>query len=370
MRSLFAAIVCVLLSLGRVFVSHAGPVAETDFQVTSAIPRTDPSKPVPDVMRPIVFGVYDPKASLSQTQSVTLDHKFIFWQKFEKAALRKNLADAQERGRSFMLTIEPFTTARNWRDGGDHLFRDILAGKFDRNVESICHELAAFDGDVLVRWGHEMEDPTGRYPWARQDAAGYKAAFRHVVGLCRKRLPLAQFVWSPKGEKNLSDYYPGDDVVDIVGVSVWGLQRMDQDYYARNRSMFDVLGEKYLRVSQFGKPVYVAEFGFQGDKNYRGKWIAEASDLVALHSQFPLLKGLVYFNDREPQEWPQNYGKPDWRIQSETVDAISHGHKVSVTAQALQLLASQLFISLASPDVGQFAYFPSVALFLLRPALT
>jgi beta-mannanase len=223
---------------------------------------------------------------------------------------------------------------------------------------------------VKVRWGHEMEDPTGRYPWARKDAAGYKAAYRHVVIKCRERLPLAQFVWSPKGEKNLAQYYPGADVVDIVGLSIWGLQRMDQDFYARDRGLFDVLSEKYWRVSQFGKPVYIAELGFDGDKNYRKKWTSQASDIEALNAQFPLLQGLVYFNDVEPQMWPQNYGKPDWRIQADVVDRISIEQRVSIRAQALQQLASKIISSLHGQRTRQLAYLPSMTLFFLRPALT
>lgn len=121
-------------------------------------------------------------------------------------------------------------------------------------------------------------------------------------------------MWSPKGEPGLPAYYPGDAYVDLIGLSVWGLERWDRDLYGRPRGFAEALKEKYSRVERFRKPVIVAELGVAGRKSYRRDWMQEISALASDRSQFPLLAAFVYFNDKEPSQWPGGYGSPDWRM--------------------------------------------------------
>src|SRR5690606_1891354 len=137
--------------------------------------------------------------------------------------------------------------ASNWRSGGDRLFRDILKGAFDREIAAVCGEVATAGPGTMVRWGHEMEQPQARYPWARKDPEGYKSAYRYFVERCRAEAPRAQFMWSPKGEANLAGFYPGDAWVDLVGLSVYGLQKWDHKFHKRDRSFAEVMAEKYRR---------------------------------------------------------------------------------------------------------------------------
>lgn len=274
-----------------------------------AIPN---GKIVSDVISGSVqFGVYDPGRAFARSSDIDIEHVFVFWQKLDKRLLRRKISYANERNRQFMVTVEPFTKARNWRDGGDRLFTRIQAGKFDKEIAAVCREVTAVSGRPIVRWGHEMEDPTGRYPWARRDSAGYIAAFRYFTEKCRKYAPRALFVWSPKGEKNLRKYYPGDDCVDLVGLSVWGLQKWDRRAYGRDRRFNEVFREKYNRVYSYGKPVIIAELGVAGNPDYRKTWFSE---LRTESRAFPTLRSIVYFNAKEPHHWPNGMGSPDWRI--------------------------------------------------------
>jgi beta-mannanase len=157
--------------------------------------------------------------------------------------LTRKMRVAQEMGRTFMVTAEPNTKAVNWLDGGRRLFTDILAGKFDRQIADVCGAVAAFPGKQWIRRGHEMEDPSDRYPWARNDPAGYVAAYRYFVETCGKIAREARFIWSPKGEKQLAAYYPGDAHVDMVGVAVWGLERLDHTSRTPPQLCRDLCGE-------------------------------------------------------------------------------------------------------------------------------
>jgi beta-mannanase len=193
----------------------------------------------------------------------------------------------------------------------------------------VCGAVAAFPGKQWIRWGHEMEDPSDRYPWACNDPAGYVAAYRYFVETCGKIAREARFIWSPKGEKQLAAYYPGDAHVDMVGVAVWGLERWDHNHHGRPRSFADTFAEKYRRVAKFGKPVIIAELGIAGGNEYRSAWLSEITRSSMTHASFPLLTSIVYFNDQEPHFGPQGFGSPDWSL---SATAFGEGDRLAVSS--------------------------------------
>lgn len=308
--SLFA-LVGPASAAGPVPASNVGPV-ETNVMVDDQI----------------AFGVYDPHSTFAAADDVAIEHVFIYWQALDGQNFRKNLQYAMVRHRRMMVTIEPYTRASDWRSQGERLFSDILAGDFDQEIQVVCSEVGNFQDQVLVRWGHEMEDPTGRYPWARTDSEGFKSAFRYFVQHCRQHAPNAIFVWSPKGEKNLAAYYPGDDIVDVVGLSVYGLQKMDLAFYGRIREFSDNFEEKYQRVAGFNKPVVIAELGVSGDQSYRRRWFASLFEALK-RSVFQKLRAVVYFNDKEPDRWPMGFGSPDWRITPDWLSEMKQARQAS-----------------------------------------
>ena len=110
-------------------------------------------------------------------------------------------------------------------------------------------------------------------------------------------------------------YYPGDDVVDVVGLSVFGLQPWEEATLGAAQEFRDVLGPRYERATAFGKPVVVAELGFSGDAAYVASW---ENAVRQLEDVFPELVAVVYFNQREVYPWPDGFGLPDWRIAGRT----------------------------------------------------
>ena len=282
-----------------------------------------PSTSQAEAPKSIAFGIYDPHKHFAKDPNVQLEHFFVAWQAMDYKDFNRRLADAKQLGRSVMVTIEPYTKAPNWRDGGERLFADIVTGKFDGEIENICSSLAKFRGLALVRWGHEMEDPNGRYPWARSDSQGYKSAFQYFVTACRHIAPGIKTVWSPKGEKNLSDYFPGREYVDFIGVSVWGLESYDTQFYGGARDFSETFNGKYRRIAKFGAPVIIAKLGVSGRRSYREQWFESLRKAVAGKREFPELQAVVYFNDKEPYHWPFGLGSPDWHISTDWFSQIT-----------------------------------------------
>lgn len=256
-------------------------------------------------------GAYDPHGDYTNDANSKIEHLFLPWEGVDLATL--SLADdyALERGRSLLITVEPWSWARDWRVSPEDLLRGILNGQYDANMSAVCSVASTLQSPVTIRWAQEMDDKEGQFTWAFWNPQDYVNAYRHVIDVCRKELPNAQYMWSPQGDEGLENYYPGDDYVDIIGLSVFGYQPYDQLVVGHDTTFVERTKPGYDRVAGFGKPIAIAELGYEGDDDYVRDWAAEANKP---HADFPGLTAVVYFNDREVYPWPREVGRPDWRV--------------------------------------------------------
>lgn len=260
----------------------------------------------PDTMR-VNLGVYDFEQKFNQEiPGIALQHYYVDWRKFSEQEWKSWLDLTKVTKRWILLTIEP------WTDRGASLFEEILSGQFDREIVGICQGIETSPNPIFVRWGHEMENLTGRYPWARDDFEGYKAAFRHVVTTCRSVTDNAFYVWSPVGNSGLDHYWPGNEYVDYVGLSVYGYQNWEIAYYDKALSFSETFKPKYDRVVKFGKPIMIAELGVEGDREYEYRWLEE---LFQQADSYAALKSVVYFYAKDTEGvWGEGIPTPDWTI--------------------------------------------------------
>jgi endoglucanase len=188
----------------------------------------------------------------------------------------------------------------------------IAAGGMDDQLSALAREVAAAgQHEVLIRWAHEM-DLANLYPWSAEDPSAYRTAFRRVVSIFRDEgATNARWVWSPSGNTAATEYYPGDDVVDYVGMTVLGDEHWDQLLAGEPaRSFAQLLAPKYPALRGYGKPIIIAELGVSGTPEHQREWLGEAARILP---EFPLIRAVVYYNavnvvnNHMPTE-------PDWRI--------------------------------------------------------
>lgn len=264
------------------------------------------------------FGVYDPHGEFSDDPDVQIEHLFLPWEDVFLQSL--GLADdyAVDRGRAVLVTIEPWTWTRSERNRPEVLQRGIAEGFYDINIRTICEELAKFVSPVTVRWGHEMDDGSGQFIWAGWDPEVYIQAYRHVIEVCREVATDVQYIWSPLGYENMNAYYPGDDYVDVVGLSVFGYEPWERAILGRPRSFREILAPRYQRALAFDKPIVVAEVGYSGSAEYVADWENSIRQDLA---EFEELRAVIYFNQREVYPWPDGFGFPTWTQSGNVIDA-------------------------------------------------
>jgi hypothetical protein len=112
-------------------------------------------------------------------------------------------------------------------EGGS--LQEVAAGEHDDTWRAVAGTLLRHDrGDSYVRVGLEANGTWFRWGATAETADDFKAAYRHVVKVMRKAAPELEFVFdiscgvALEGEENdrlasLTELYPGDDVVDVVG---------------------------------------------------------------------------------------------------------------------------------------------------------
>jgi len=116
----------------------------------------------------------------------------------------------------------------------------IIAGRFDADLRRWADAAKAFRTPLIVEYGTEVNGDWN--PWSAPYNGGldvgpakFKAAYRHIVETVRAR-GAANITWAlhynsqnfpGTDHRNVpSAYYPGDDVVDWVGISAYGSEQI------------------------------------------------------------------------------------------------------------------------------------------------
>jgi beta-mannanase len=102
----------------------------------------------------------------------------------------------------------------------------VAAGAYDAYFTNFAKNLAALGrGNADLRLGWEFN---GNWqPWSAYNPTTFVAAFRHVAKGLKQLLPSATIDWngnwggSQCGHDPFTELYPGDDVVDVIGVDTY-----------------------------------------------------------------------------------------------------------------------------------------------------
>jgi endoglucanase len=112
------------------------------------------------------FGVYDPNGDFSELEGVSIEHLFLPWEDVLLPSLFEAENYAKERGRTLLVTIEPWTWSRDDRHSPTVLREGIQNGTYDATMQNVCSALGQLDIPMTIRWAQEMEDPSGQFIWS------------------------------------------------------------------------------------------------------------------------------------------------------------------------------------------------------------
>jgi hypothetical protein len=189
----------------------------------------------------------------------------------------------------------------------------ILRGVFDEELSKCADEVRALGFPIMMEFGPEVNGSWFPWngAWNGRDGDDYgepgepdgperfRDAYRHIVEIFRRR-GAEDVTWvfhvssagSPKEKWNAaSRYYPGDEWIDWIGMSVYG--RLDA---GRAISFGDIMERFYgcLCALSPSKPLALLELGVP-EGNGKAAWITEAMDAAA-SGLYPRIKAVAWWN--------------------------------------------------------------------------
>jgi mannan endo-1,4-beta-mannosidase len=181
--------------------------------------------------------------------------------------------------------------------------RDIAAGVYDDYVRAWARGVADAPGVVYLRPFPEMNGDW--VPW-NGDPDGLKAAWRHVAAIfAAEGADNVRWVFSPNvtdeprvNDNRMEQYYPGDDVVDVLALSGynWGATRP----YIGWRSFEEIFHTAYPRITALGpQPLWLAEIASSDEGGDKAAWVR---DMFA-STVFPRLEMVVWFDEDKEADW-------------------------------------------------------------------
>jgi hypothetical protein len=152
---------------------------------------------------------------------------------------------------------------------GSTTVQQVAAGDHDADFASFARMLvAAGRGDSDIRLGWEFN---GNFmPWAAYDASTFVAAFRHAALAMKSVAPNLSIDYngnlgvSQCGNDPFGNLYPGDDVVDVIGVDAYDNQWnhvWDSASWQHFHAQPGGLDDWYAFAQRHGKPLSVPEWG-------------------------------------------------------------------------------------------------------------
>ena len=346
----------LIVSILLVTVSCSPPTPRSQPTITptieppTAIPPTlvPPSAtPVPDIipLPPqgyLYQGVY-PGGVTGEEDDITLKDLQSFEETVGKTAAWVYFSNNWYRSRKF-----PLETATWIREAGSIPFirlmlrsspdqdqaeptftlQNIIDGKFDKDFHAWCASAHDFGTPILAEYGTEVNGSwfswngvwngggkTGGYgdPEQPDGPERFKDAYRHIIQICRAE-GVRNIKWvfhvddgddPEEGWNRFENYYPGDDWIDWIGVSVYGAQTPQDDYWTSFREGMDAI---YPRLAALApdKPLALLEFGVAKNNPLgdQAQWARAAlDDITSL--RYPRLIGFSWWN-----EWWQNDDNP------------------------------------------------------------
>lgn len=232
-----------------------------------------------------------------------------------------------------MLRDTPLPNRANKR----YTLKKILKGQFDQDFRNWARGARDFATPLLVEVGTEMNGAW--FPWNGKWNGGgtkrgygdprladgperFRDAYRRIISLMREQG--ADNIWwvfhvnnldlPAKSWNRFENYYPGDDYIDMIGVSVYGaLTPMDD--WSNFRADMDLIYPRLVRLSP-EKSLALLEFGTTSG-NKRGNqavWADNAlADIVA--GRWPRLVAFSWWNETwENDDIPRH--NTDMRVQA------------------------------------------------------
>lgn len=255
---------------------------------------------------------------IMQGRHVDIISLFVLWDINDWAWTLPYADIAEANGSTLLIT---------WMANGYNL-DSIITGVGDDYIRQYAHDIKAYGKEVWLRPLHEANG--NWYDWGvgtkntGNTSAKCVEAWKHIVQIFRdSNVTNVKWMWTTNATNagTGSSYmgaYPGDDWVDFNSIDGynWGTAQSWSSW----ESFETLFMPTYTLLASHPKPIYIAEFSSSEIGGNKAQWITDM--FAALPTKFPLIVGLLWFNQSKSAE-------ADWALS--TSDAALEAWKAGIT---------------------------------------
>ena len=243
----------------------------------------------------LTWGIFEPETTMFDYNQLNyyedyFNYKFpilLNYSEFENTYKHPNLAErlktAYEHGSALELTLQTTENSGN-------MVYDILNGTYDEFLYDYAKVISDFDHPVLFRLFNEMNGdwcPYSGYNTSK-DTLIYKEVYKYVYGIFEEQGANKNtiWIWNPNAESfpnfkwnHSLMYYPGDDYVDIVGMTAYNTgnyykNETWQEFYQLYNTMY------YNYCAWFNQPFMITEFSSASAGGDKAQWIKNMFETI------------------------------------------------------------------------------------------
>ncbi|WP_312700232.1 glycosyl hydrolase [Sedimentibacter sp.] len=211
---------------------------------------------------------------------------------------------------------------------------DIIEGKYDDYLDNLARSFNEYDYPVLFRLNNEMN---GEWVWYSAHLVGkdtdlFTECWKYIYDKFKEHgVDNLIFVWNPNEKafpgyayNHYLNYYPGDEYVDIVGITSYNTG----NYYKGEtwRSFAEAYDHFYYDyVEHFEHPMMITEFSCASLGGNKSEWL---EDMFSRITGYDRIKLAVLWNGQDyDMTKPEMTVSRNYRIDQEqdVIDAVRRG---------------------------------------------
>ncbi|MBO3738902.1 CBM96 family carbohydrate-binding protein [Actinoplanes flavus] len=204
----------------------------------------------------------------------------------------------------------------NWKIAYGSTWAKVAKGEQDKRIDAFAKRIKAYDKPVFLALHHEPENDVKATAGSGWEAKDYAAMYRHTIERLRAQgagnvVNVMAYMGNEKwmAQSWWKDLYPGDDVVDWIGLDSY--VSVEKGYYHYG-TFADLLDRKpkgggpgfyeWATTKHKNKPIMVAEWGgYHRIGKNTDKTAVYNSVLPELRKR-PAIKAIVHFDTKADDE--------------------------------------------------------------------
>lgn len=195
----------------------------------------------------------------------------------------------------------------------------ILNGAYDAELRNWAVQVKNLGYPVIVEYGTEVNGKW--FPWNgywtgnTHGAEKFRETYRHIFQVLEKEgasnlIRVYHVNWHSDPDESwntIAAYYPGDEFVDIIGVSVYGALTPNEKNVKPFSEMMDLSYQEIVALNT-SKPIIIAETGTDINNEYINSVVWTKDALMNLSSgRWPGVIGIVWWNSAWPNDSTSGY---------------------------------------------------------------